>query len=94
MIFFRIVFETDRNTNEIRFFKAIGYIPNLVVIGSKSATSEPNGMTATWAFQVSFEPRVFAVTIQEDAHTRQNIEATGVFSVSIQPEGAHDLSLT
>ncbi len=65
----------------------------LVVIGSKSAAGEPNGMTATWAFQVSFEPRVFAVTIQEDAHTRHNIDATGVFSVSILPEGAHDLSL-
>lgn len=65
----------------------------LVVVGSKSADGEPNGMTATWASQVSFSPRVFAVAIQEGAHTRSNIEATGVFSISYLPEGAGELSL-
>jgi flavin reductase (DIM6/NTAB) family NADH-FMN oxidoreductase RutF len=67
----------------------------LAVVGSRSAEGEPNGMTANWMTQVSFDPRVFAVAIQEGAHTRANIEATGVFSISLlraSPE-SHDFSL-
>ncbi len=65
----------------------------LAVVGSKSADGEPNGMTANWMTQVSFDPRIVALAVQEDAHTRQNIESTGVFSISVLPEGSKDLSL-
>ena len=65
----------------------------LVVVGTKSADGEPNGMTANWLTQVSFDPRVVAVAIQDGAHTRQNIDATGVFSISVLPDGSKDLSL-
>lgn len=65
----------------------------LVVVGSKSAAGEPNGMTANWVSQVSFDPRIFAVAIQDGAQTRQNIDETGVFSISILGEGSKDLSL-
>ena len=63
------------------------------VVGSVSADGEPNGMTANWMSQVSFDPRLFAVAIQDDAHTRSNIDATGVFTISVLPEGSKDLSL-
>ncbi len=66
---------------------------SLVVVGSVSADGEPNGMTANWTTQVSFDPRVIAVAIQAGAHTRQNIDATGVFSISVLGEGTKDLSL-
>src|SRR5690606_41911160 len=66
---------------------------SLIVVGSKSASGEPNGMTANWLTQVSFDPRILALAVQEGAHTRQNIEATGVFSISYLPEGSTDLSL-
>ena len=65
----------------------------LAIVGSKSEGGEPNGMTGNWMTQVSFDPRIFAVAVQADAHTRQNIESTKVFSVSILPEGSKDLSL-
>ena len=65
----------------------------LAVVGSVSADGEPNGMTANWMSQVSFDPRLFAVAIQDDAHTRSNIDATGVFTISVLPEGSKDLSL-
>ena len=65
----------------------------LAVVGSVSADGEPNGMTANWMSQVSFDPRLCAVAIQDDAHTRSNIDATGVFTVSVLPEGSKDLSL-
>ena len=65
----------------------------LAVVGSVSADGEPNGMTANWMSQVSFDPRLFAVAIQDDAHTRSNIDATGVITISVLPEGSKDLSL-
>jgi len=66
---------------------------SLVVIGSTSADGEPNGMTANWMTQVSFDPRIVAIAVQEGAVTRQNIEATKVFSVSVLGEGTKELSL-
>ncbi len=65
----------------------------LVVIGSISAEGEPNGMTANWVTQVSFDPRIVAIAVQNDAHTRRNIDETGVFSVSILPAVPAELVL-
>lgn len=66
---------------------------SLVVIGSRSEDGEPNGMTANWIAQVSFDPRIVAIAVQSGAVTRQNIDDTRVFSVSVLGEGAKDLSL-
>lgn len=66
---------------------------SLIVVGSRSAEGEPNGMTANWMSQVSFDPRIVAVAVQAGAVTRANIDATGVFSVSILGQGTKDLAL-
>lgn len=66
---------------------------SLVVVGSRSAEGEPNGMTANWLSQVSFDPRIVTIAIQATAVTRQNIDATGVFSVSVLGEGTKDVAL-
>jgi len=66
---------------------------SLLVVGSHSAEGEPNGMTANWLTQVSFDPRVVAVAVQAGAVTRENIDATGVFSISVLGEGTKDLAL-
>ena len=66
---------------------------SLVVVGSRSPEGEPNGMTANWMGQVSFDPRVVAIAVQAGAVTRANIDATGVFSISILGEGTKDLAL-
>ncbi len=65
----------------------------LIVVGSKSNDGEPNGMTANWTSQVSFDPQIVAVAIQSGSQTRKNIDETGVFSISILGEGTKDLSL-
>src|SRR5690606_13661351 len=41
----------------------------------------------------SFDPRIVAIAVQAGAVTRENIDATGVFSVSTLGEGTKDLSL-
>lgn len=62
----------------------------LVVVGSR-AGAEVNGMTANWLTQVSFEPCLVAVAIENDAHTLDLMHRGGVFSVNVVPAGREDL---
>jgi flavin reductase (DIM6/NTAB) family NADH-FMN oxidoreductase RutF len=64
-----------------------------LVVGSVSPAGDADGMTANWGTQVSFEPRLYAIAIESSAHTRRNIEATRVFSISFMPGGTQDLAL-
>ncbi len=68
-------------------------VHGFLVVGSKSTDGEPDGMTAKWGTQVSFEPRLYAIAIEAGAHTRANIEATGVFSISFMPGDTQELAL-
>ncbi len=53
------------------------------VIGSHSSDGRSNLMLADWVMQVSFEPRLVAVAIENDARTLRFIRETGVFSVNL-----------
>lgn len=55
-----------------------------VVIGSR-AGDEWNGMTANWVTQLSFEPCLLGVAIENDSHTRDLIAKGRVFSVNALP---------
>src|SRR6266508_4352200 len=62
---------------------ALGEMPyGLYIVGSKS-NGDLNGMMADWVMQVAFEPRLVAVSIENDAHTLANITNSGVFSVNL-----------
>jgi flavin reductase (DIM6/NTAB) family NADH-FMN oxidoreductase RutF len=54
----------------------------LYVIGS-AAGDRRNGMTANWVMQVSFEPKVIAVSIEDEALTHELIRTSEAFSVNI-----------
>ena len=56
------------------------------VIGSKSDRGDLNAMIADWVMQVSFNPRMVAVGIENDARTLRFIRETGVFSVNLLHE--------
>lgn len=56
------------------------------VIGSRSAGGELNAMLADWVMQVSFDPRLVACSIENDARTLRNVRETGVFSVNLLHE--------
>ncbi len=62
----------------------------LVVVGSR-AGDELNGMTANWVTQVSFNPCLVAVAVENDAHTAELLHRGGVFSVNVVPTGREDL---
>jgi flavin reductase (DIM6/NTAB) family NADH-FMN oxidoreductase RutF/pterin-4a-carbinolamine dehydratase len=77
----------DAKTKETAL-RALTY--GLVVIGSRAA-DELNGMTANWVTQVSFDPPLVAVAVENDAHTCDLIHRGGVFSVNVVPSGRQDL---
>lgn len=62
----------------------------IFLVGSR-AGEDRNLMTANWGTQCSFEPRLFAVFVQEGAHTRRLIDAGGAFTISYLPAGAEDV---
>ena len=64
----------------------------LYIVGSRGG-GEPDGMMADWVMQVSFEPRMLAVSIENDARTLENIRATGAFTVNLLSEQEASMAL-
>ncbi len=56
------------------------------VIGSHAADGTNNLMIADWVTQVSFKPRLLAVSIENDARTLRFIRETGHFMVNLLHE--------
>ncbi|MCL6645021.1 MAG: flavin reductase family protein [Dehalococcoidia bacterium] len=56
------------------------------VIGSRAADGTLNAMLADWVMQVSFKPRLLAVSIENDARTLRFIRETRVFTVNLLHE--------
>ena len=58
-------------------------IPNaLCLLGSRSG-DEWNGMTASWVTQVSMEPVLIAVSVDQEAVTHRLVAESGVFTVNL-----------
>jgi flavin-dependent trigonelline monooxygenase, reductase component len=56
------------------------------VISSRAADGTQNLMIADWVMQVSFKPRLLAVSIENDARTLRFIRETGHFTVNLLHE--------
>ncbi|MFP5317400.1 MAG: flavin reductase family protein [Acidimicrobiia bacterium] len=54
----------------------------LYVLGSR-AGDRRNGMTINWVSQVSFDPKLLAVSVETTAYTHELIVDGGVFSVNV-----------
>jgi flavin reductase (DIM6/NTAB) family NADH-FMN oxidoreductase RutF len=57
----------------------------MYVIGSRGPMGM-NVMAAHWLMQVSFKPRIVALSLENDARTLANIRETRVFSVNVMGE--------
>lgn len=62
----------------------------LFLVGSRS-DSDRNLMTCTWGTQCSFEPRLYSIFVETDAHTRKLIDAGGAFTVCFLPPDVEDV---
>jgi flavin reductase (DIM6/NTAB) family NADH-FMN oxidoreductase RutF len=58
-------------------------IPNALALIGSAAGEEWNGMTASWITQVSMEPVLLGVGIDNKAVTHRLITSSGVFSVNL-----------
>lgn len=56
------------------------------VIGSRSSDGRYNLMLADWVMQVSFRPRLVAVSLENDARTLRFVRETRLFTVSLLHE--------
>ena len=55
----------------------------LYVVGSTDKGERRNGMTLNWATQVSFDPKLLGVGVEQEAFTHELISAGGVFALCI-----------
>jgi flavin reductase (DIM6/NTAB) family NADH-FMN oxidoreductase RutF len=55
----------------------------LYIVGSTDRAQRRNGMTLNWATQVSFDPKMLGVGIEQHAFTHELVTAGGVFSLCI-----------
>jgi len=62
----------------------------MYVIGSRGPAGL-NVMAAHWLMQVSFEPRMVALSLENDARTLANIRETRVFSVNVMGDDSVEL---
>jgi flavin reductase (DIM6/NTAB) family NADH-FMN oxidoreductase RutF len=62
----------------------------LYIIGSRGSDNI-NGMMADWVMQVSFQPRLVAVSLERNSTTLRNLRETGFFTVNML--GAEQRSL-
>jgi flavin reductase (DIM6/NTAB) family NADH-FMN oxidoreductase RutF len=62
----------------------------MYVVGSRGPAGM-NVMAAHWLMQISFQPRMVALSLENDARTLANIRETRVFSVNVMGEGSADL---
>lgn len=63
--------------------KATWKIPNALALIGSAAGDEWNGMTASWVTQLSMEPVLIGVGIENSAVTHRLIAESGVFSVNL-----------
>ena len=62
----------------------------MYVIGSRGPAGL-NVMAAHWLMQVSFKPRLVALSLENDARTLANIRETRVFSVNVMGDDSMEL---
>jgi flavin reductase (DIM6/NTAB) family NADH-FMN oxidoreductase RutF len=75
-----------------RVAEAMEQMPyGLYIIGSRGEDNI-NGMMADWTMQVSFDPRLIAVSFENNSTTLKNIRYSGVFSVSLLRSDGRELA--
>jgi flavin reductase (DIM6/NTAB) family NADH-FMN oxidoreductase RutF len=73
-----------------RAWKLLNHGPTTLI--SARAGAEVNVMSAAWVMAIDFEPPKVAAVVAEGTHTRQLIEASGEFVVSLPTRAQADLA--
>ncbi len=57
-----------------------------------AADGDVGAFTANWVGQVAFEPRMIAISVENNAHALDVIRRSGVFAVNILEQGQRELA--
>ncbi len=63
----------------------------IYIIGT-TRDDEPNAMIADWVMQVSFEPRLVAVSIENDAYSLESVRRHKAFTINLLPEDGMEVA--
>jgi flavin reductase (DIM6/NTAB) family NADH-FMN oxidoreductase RutF len=79
--------ETERVMHEMPY--------GLYIVGSREAQdgAKVNGMMADWVMQVSFAPRLVAVSFENNSHTLGNVKAHRHFTVNLLAQDEPSMEL-
>jgi flavin reductase (DIM6/NTAB) family NADH-FMN oxidoreductase RutF len=58
-------------------------MPSGLYVVTSRAGDRRNGMTANWTTQVSFRPKLLAVSVEQSAYTHQLISEGSVFTINV-----------
>ena len=65
----------------------------LYIVGSKEEGGKVNGMMADWVMQVSFNPRLVAVSFENNSHTLANLRERPHFTVNLLAQDDESMEL-
>lgn len=78
----RVVSDEDEDAYDKLRRRLLWTLPSgLYVVGSR-AGERRNGMTLNWAMQVSFDPKLIAISVENRAVTHELVDAGKVFSLN------------
>jgi flavin reductase (DIM6/NTAB) family NADH-FMN oxidoreductase RutF len=72
--------------------KALRMFSYGLYVTTSATEDDVAAMTANWLGQVSFEPRMVALAVEEDAHSLEVIRKSGVFTVNVLESGQRELA--
>lgn len=80
---------SERKGSERR--KALQLLPYaLTIVGSPIGEHEVTAILANWVMQVSFDPPLLAVAVENSSRMNEAITKSSAFSVNILPQGGGD----
>lgn len=65
----------------------------LYIVGSREPGDKVNGMMADWVMQVSFNPRLVAVSFENNSHSLANLRERPHFSVNLLAQDVESMEL-
>ena len=77
---------------EQRIKATMHQMPYGVYVIGTARDGEPNGMVADWVMQIAFEPRLLAVSFENNAYSLESVRHNTAFTVNLLPEEGMDLA--
>src|SRR5437016_204214 len=72
--------------------KVLRFFTYGMYVVTKASGEEAGAFTADWVTQVSFEPRMLAISVEQDAFSLGVLRKSGMFAVNVLETGQRELA--